>query len=85
MMTTQGDLNPSSPIKITWGFIISAFTLALLLAGGLKAMQAASLTVAFPYSLVMLLQGVALYRALREEVDLKDNNVNLANLETNNE
>lgn len=67
MMTTQGDLNPSSKVKIIWGFIISVFTLALLLAGGLKAMQAASLTVAFPYSLVMVLQCVALYKGLKDE------------------
>ena len=59
MMTTEGDLDPSTASKTMWGFILSGLTMLLLLGGGLTAIQACVLAFAFPFSLVMILVAVS--------------------------
>jgi|GEM_PF-4740468 len=39
MQTTNGDLNPSGSIKLTWGLIQSLTAIILLWTGGLDALQ----------------------------------------------
>ena len=59
MMTTEGDLDPSSKMKLLWGSILSGLTLLLMLGGGLKAMQACVLAFAFPFSWVIILVSIS--------------------------
>ena len=47
--------------------MVSGIALALLLAGGLKAVQTATIVFALPFSIVLVLMGVALMRAIRQD------------------
>ncbi|OLN31948.1 glycine betaine uptake BCCT transporter [Desulfosporosinus metallidurans] len=67
MFTSGGDLNPKAGLKITWGLIEGAVAIALMLAGGLSALQTASITTAFPFMFVMFAMAVSLIKAFREE------------------
>lgn len=67
MMSQQGDLNPTNGKKILWGLVQALLAFALLIAGGLKALQTASIAAAFPFAIVMIVACVALVKALREE------------------
>ncbi|SHD75988.1 glycine betaine uptake BCCT transporter [Schnuerera ultunensis] len=67
MFTSEGNLNPSNNKKILWGLIQSLFAAALLLSGGLEALQTASVAAAFPFIFVMLLAMVSLMKAFKEE------------------
>lgn len=49
---------------IMWGLILSAVITALLLAGGLSAIQSAMIVGAIPFSFMMILMGISLLKAL---------------------
>lgn len=49
---------------IVWGIILTAVIGALLLAGGLNAIQAAMIIGAIPFSFMMILMGISLLKAL---------------------
>ncbi len=49
---------------LIWGLILTAVIAALLLAGGLNAIQAAMIIGAIPFSLIMILMGFSLLKAL---------------------
>ena len=68
MLTSQGDLNPSNKKKIIWGIVQSLLATSLLLAGGLQALQTASVAAAFPFVFVMILAVFSLIKALRTEI-----------------
>ena len=74
MMTSNGDLNPTTKKKQIWGVIQSLLALALMFAGGLGTLQTASIAAAFPFAIVMLFGMVSLVKALREEVKLLNHN-----------
>lgn len=65
MLSRDGNLNPDTKTKITWGLIQSALAYALMLAGGLQVLQTASIAAAFPFAIVMVLAMVAFSKALR--------------------
>ena len=67
MFTSHGDLDPTAGKKLAWGIIQALLALGLLLAGGLKTLQIASIAAAFPFAIVMLLACIAIYRAVQEE------------------
>lgn len=67
MLTSDGDLNPSNSKKIIWGIIQSLLATALLLAGGLKSLQTASVAAAFPFIFVMIFACISLWKALKSE------------------
>ena len=67
MMSSNGDLNPTNKVKILWGVLQSAIAVILLLTGGLKGLQTASIVAALPFSLIMLAMCVSIYRAFNEE------------------
>ena len=66
-MSTDGDVNPKNRTKIIWGVLVSGIALALLMAGGLKAVQTATIVFALPFSLVLVLMAIALVRAIRQD------------------
>ncbi len=67
MLSSEGDLNPSRRKQFLWGIVQALFATALLISGGLGALQTASVAAAFPFIVVMLLAIVSLMKALKEE------------------
>lgn len=67
MLTSEGDLNPSNAKKIIWGIIQSLLATSLLLAGGLKPLQIASVAAAFPFIFIMIFACIALLKVLSLE------------------
>jgi len=67
MLSSHGDLNPSTRKQFIWGIVQALLATSLLLAGGLQALQTASVAAAFPFIFVMLLAIVSLVKALKEE------------------
>ncbi len=63
------DVNHDAPIKlrIFWSAVIGLITVALLMAGGLAALQSAVVITALPFSLVIFAIMLGMYRALRLE------------------
>lgn len=66
-MTTAGNLNPPLAAKIVWGTLMAAIAGVLLFAGGLEALQTASLIAALPFTVLLLLLIVAMVKLLRRE------------------
>ncbi|WAA08753.1 glycine betaine uptake BCCT transporter [Fervidibacillus albus] len=67
MQTTYGSLTPPNIVKLTWGIAQSTMALILLYSGGLLALQNALIIAAFPFSIVIVLMMVSLYRSLSKE------------------
>ena len=67
MMSTGGDENPNTRVKVTWGVLVAGIAISLLLAGGIKAVQTATIVFALPFTLVILLMAVALWRGIRAD------------------
>ncbi len=64
-INAAGDEGPKArPHIIFWGVVLGAVVAALLLVGGLKAIQTAMVIGALPFSLVMVLQCAALVKAI---------------------
>lgn len=84
MLSSQGDLNPSTKKKIIWGVIQSSLALVLMLAGanGLKMLQTVSIVAAFPFTFVMLLSMVSIVKGLKEE-DIDAINASNKNIKKN--
>jgi len=66
-MTTNGSLLPPLVVKMVWGFLMSAISIVLLYAGGLEALQSASLVSALPFTLLLLLLVFSMMKLLRKE------------------
>ncbi|WP_042460730.1 glycine betaine uptake BCCT transporter [Neobacillus dielmonensis] len=67
MQTTYGSLTPPNSVKLSWGIAQSTVALILLYSGGLQALQNALIAAAFPFSFIILLMMVSLYRSLTKE------------------
>jgi len=67
MMSRNGDPNPPARTKIVWGVLIAGIAISLLLAGGIDAVQTATILFALPFALVIVLMVIALWRALQED------------------
>lgn len=67
MMSTGGNPNPSARVKLVWGLLVSGIATSLLLAGGIKAVQTATIVFALPFTVVILLMAWSLWRAIRED------------------
>ncbi|GGK73299.1 choline transporter [Planomonospora parontospora subsp. parontospora] len=66
-LSTEGSLRPPRPLVVMWGVLVGAVAMVLLLAGGLKALQQATILVSLPFVIVMLLLCAALVKELRED------------------
>ncbi|WP_163971597.1 BCCT family transporter [Oceanobacillus halotolerans] len=71
-MSSKGSLNPALFVKILWGILITAIAVVLLLAGGLDALQTASLISALPFTVILLIIVVAFLRMLKKEQAKKE-------------
>ncbi|MEZ6163995.1 MAG: BCCT family transporter [Phycisphaerales bacterium] len=61
--------NPDPPVgtRLFWAITEGVVASALLLAGGLIALQAASIAVALPFTIILILACVSLMKALRQD------------------
>ncbi|WP_100403694.1 BCCT family transporter [Bacillus sp. FJAT-42315] len=66
-MTTKGSLTPPMFAKVVWGILIAAISAVLLYAGGLEALQTASLVSALPFTIILLLLMIAITKLLGKE------------------
>ncbi|TDX52679.1 glycine betaine uptake BCCT transporter [Orenia marismortui] len=71
MMSSNGGLDPTTRRKLIWGIIQSLLALSLMLAGGLKTLQIASIAAAFPFAVVMVIACFSLLKALRNDEFIK--------------
>ena len=66
-MLSMGDDDPPQRFRIVWGLGEGFVAAALLLAGGLKALQSASIAAALPVSVIMLLMTFGIVKSLNED------------------
>ncbi len=71
MMTSNGDLNPSNKLKLIWGIIISIITAGTLFTGSVTVAKAMAIAGAIPFSLILILQLIALLRTIRHDKSLQ--------------
>ncbi|QKY68366.1 BCCT family transporter [Lentibacillus sp. CBA3610] len=67
IQSTHGSLEPPNKVKIAWGIAQSSVALILLYVGGLQAIQNTIIVAALPFSFVMILMVIALFKALDKE------------------
>lgn len=67
MLTTGGSLNPPLKVKLIWGAILAGTAIVLLWSGGLSALEMAMLIAAFPFTFIVLMLAISLFKALRSE------------------
>lgn len=67
MLATGGDAEPKRWIRVFFTLATAVLAVALLLAGGLSALQTAAITTALPFSVVMLLVCWSTVIAFRRE------------------
>ncbi|MFK0225468.1 BCCT family transporter [Streptomyces sp. NPDC090303] len=66
-LTSRGALHPPTWLVVTWGVLMAAVAAVLLVAGGLSSLQTATILVALPFVVVMLVLCFALLKELRED------------------
>ncbi|MBO9704325.1 MAG: BCCT family transporter, partial [Arthrobacter sp.] len=72
MLATGGDTEPRNWIRVFFTLATAALAAALLLAGGLAAIQTLAVSIALPFSVVMILMCVATFKALQRNVRRAD-------------
>ncbi|GAB3653671.1 choline BCCT transporter BetT [Zhihengliuella somnathii] len=66
------DADGANWLRIFWAFATGALTLAMLLVGGVPILQAATVIMGLPFSIVLVFIMLGLYKALRVESALAD-------------
>ena len=66
MLTSDGDMDPPDNKKVFWGILIALIALALILSGGVAAIQTVSIVIAFPYLFILLLLCATLVKEFRK-------------------
>ena len=66
-MLSMGDDNPPQRFRIVWGLGEGFVAAVLLFAGGLKALQTASIAAALPISVIMIFMAYGLLKSLSED------------------
>ncbi len=68
MLSSRGDLNPTTQRKVIWGLIQSALALALMLgsANGLQMLQTVSIVAAFPFAIIMMFCMYSFVKVLKQ-------------------
>ena len=66
-MTDEGSLEPPLYKRLSWGLLISAICLTLIMAGGLKGLQTASLLAALPFLVILYFMVFVLVGELRHD------------------
>jgi len=66
-LTSGGKLDSPVPQRIFWGVVEGVCAAALLMGGGLVALQSASIATGLPFTIVLLVMCFSLFRGLQEE------------------
>ncbi|GAB3670882.1 BCCT family transporter [Salinisphaera aquimarina] len=66
-MTDEGSLEPPLYKRLSWGLMISAICLTLIVAGGLKGLQTGSLLAALPFLVILYCMIFVLVGELKED------------------
>ncbi|RUO62852.1 choline/glycine/proline betaine transport protein [Pseudidiomarina planktonica] len=67
MLSSGGNMDPPKIQRVFWALLEGVVAAVLLLAGGLSALQAAAISTGLPFTVVLMLMAVCLYKALRED------------------
>ena len=67
MFSTGGDLNPSTKVKLSWGAVLGALGLVMILSGSIDAVKSIIALGALPFVFIVLLLVVCLLKALKSE------------------
>lgn len=67
MLSSDGDANPSNGKKILWGVVLTAMSVGLLIAGGLKPLQTISIAAAFPFIFIMFAAMASIVKGLAHD------------------
>ncbi len=67
VMSSDGEKSPVSWLKVVWGIVQALIAIALLVAGGIKALQTFSIAAAFPFIFIMLLACIGLIIDFRKD------------------
>lgn len=67
MFSSRGNIEPHKYVVVLWGAMIAVTAIALLLAGGLSAVQSASIVIAFPFLFILGAVCFQLVKQLRQE------------------
>jgi len=71
-MLSMGDEAPPKRFRIFWGVIGALVAALLMVAGGLVALQTASIVAGLPIAVVLLLMGYGMARTLHEDFPARD-------------
>ncbi len=66
-MSTGGGGDPPRRVRLVWGVVLAAVAAAILVAGGLDALQGAAIVAATPFAVLMVAIAWCLYRALARD------------------
>lgn len=69
-MLSMGNDHPPQPMRVVWGLSEGLVAAGLLLAGGLKALQTASIAAALPISVVILFMTYGLLKSLASDTSV---------------
>jgi glycine betaine transporter len=67
MQMSKGNYNPTIGMKLTWGLFTGLLAIVLLLSGGLKAVQTASIVAGSPFAIAIAFMIWSLIRSLKVE------------------
>ncbi len=67
IITAGGKMNPPMRQRVFWCVLVGLVSIVLLLGGGVSSLQALAISVGLPFSIVLLVMCVSLYKGLREE------------------
>ncbi|MGM0865178.1 MAG: BCCT family transporter [Bacillota bacterium] len=67
IMSSDGNENPSNTVKAIWGVLIAAITGVLIVSSGLEGLQSVALIAALPFTIIMILISVSLFKSLQNE------------------
>lgn len=66
-LSSRGSFEPNRPVIATWGFLTGACAIVLLLLGGLQALQQAAMLSAVPFTVIVVVLGIALIKELKSD------------------
>jgi len=67
MMTSNGNLNPATKLKLTWGLIITGITIATIVTESVSVAKAMAITGAIPFTIIIILMMAGFVRCIRED------------------
>ncbi len=69
MMSSKGQASPHAGVKLMWGLLVAAIAASLLSVGGVSALQTATIVFALPFTGVLVLLAIALWRGVRADYE----------------